>query len=73
VLFARPILSAVKTRFVGEDLLKGSDINVDCDQHIVTLKGTVASQAGRDRAVELARGTKGVQKVVDRLVIVPKQ
>ncbi len=67
------ILSAVKGRFMDEDLLKGSDINVDCDQHIVTLKGTVASQAGRDRAVELARGTKGVQKVVDRLVIAPKQ
>jgi hyperosmotically inducible periplasmic protein len=65
------ILSTVKARFVGEDLLKGSDINVDCDKHVVTLKGTVASQAGRHRAVELARSAKGVDRVVDRLVVEP--
>jgi osmotically-inducible protein OsmY len=67
------ILSTIKARFVGDDLLKGSDINVDCDQHIVTLKGTVATQAGRERAVELARGTKGVERVVDKLAIGPKK
>jgi osmotically-inducible protein OsmY len=66
------ILSSVKARFSGEDLLKGSDINVDCDQKVVTLKGTVASRAGRDRAVQLAQSTKGVEKVIDRLVIAPK-
>jgi hyperosmotically inducible periplasmic protein len=65
------ILSTVKARFTDEDLLKGSDINVDCDKQVVTLKGTVASQAGRDRAVELARSAKGVERVVDRLVIKP--
>jgi len=68
------ILSSVKTSLSGEDLLKGSDINVDCDQKVVTLKGTVASRAGRDRAVQLAQSTKGVEKVIDRLVIAsPKQ
>jgi osmotically-inducible protein OsmY len=36
---------------------------------VVTLKGTVKSAAGRTRAVELARGTDGVARVVDELAI----
>jgi len=35
------ITTRVNARFVNEDLLKGSDINVDTDNHVVTLKGTV--------------------------------
>jgi len=67
------ILSSVKAQFVGEDALKGSDINVDVDSHVVTLRGTVASTAGRARAVEIANKVDGVQRVVDRLVIAPKK
>ena len=66
------ITGHVKTRFIGEDALKGSKINVDTNDHIVTLKGTVASAAGRARAVELAKTTDGVHSVVDRLVIAPE-
>jgi osmotically-inducible protein OsmY len=63
------ILTSVKSKFVGEDVLKGSDINVDCDQHVVRLRGTVPTAAARDRAVQLARGTDGVQRVIDDLTI----
>jgi hyperosmotically inducible protein len=63
------ILSEIKTRFVEEGLLKGSDINVDCDKRVVTLRGTVASAAGRNRAMEIAESTKGVARVVDNLKI----
>ena len=63
------ILTRVKSRFIGEDLLKGSDINVDCDGKIVTLKGSVMSPAARARAVELANTTEGVKSVIDRLVV----
>jgi len=66
------ILSRVKTRFAGVDVLKGSDINVDCDKHVVTLKGTVPSEAARARAVEIAKGTEGVREVVDHLTVGPK-
>jgi hyperosmotically inducible protein len=65
------ITTKVKTDFVNEDALKGSDINVDTNNHIVTLKGTVASEAGRDRAVQIAKTTKGVSRVVDQLTIAP--
>jgi osmotically-inducible protein OsmY len=59
----------VHSRFMGEDLLKGSDISVGTNNHVVTLKGTVKSEAGRARAMEIARTTDGVTKVVDQLSI----
>ena len=65
------ITTKVKSNFINEDLLKGSDINVDTNNHVVTLKGTVASAAGRARAVALAKSTKGVTRVVDTLTIAP--
>ena len=64
------ITTKVKWFFVGEDLLKGSDINVDTNNHVVTLKGTVTSNAGRDRAIALAKRTSGVHRVVDQLTVV---
>jgi len=63
------ITAKVKWFFVGEDLLKGSDIGVDTNNHVVTLKGTVRSAAGRTRAVHLAKETDGVSKVEDQLVV----
>jgi osmotically-inducible protein OsmY len=64
------ITTKVKWFFVGEDLLKGSDINVDTNNHVVTLKGMVTSTAGRARAVALAQRTSGVHRVVDQLTVV---
>jgi len=66
------ITTKVHAGFTGEDLLKGSDINVDTNNHVVTLKGTVKSDAGRARAVQIAKTTKGVTKVVDDLKISSK-
>jgi osmotically-inducible protein OsmY len=67
------ITTKVKSSFVGKDALKGSDINVDTNNHVVTLKGTVPSEAGRARAIAIAKETKGVDKVVDELTIAPKK
>jgi hyperosmotically inducible protein len=63
------ILTKVKSKFVGEDALEGSDINVDVRAGVVTLKGTVLSEAGRARATAIAKDTDGVARVEDRLVI----
>jgi osmotically-inducible protein OsmY len=63
----------VKSQFVGEDVLKGSDINVDCDQHIVRLRGTVPTAAAQARAIQIAKTTDGVQHVIDELTIGPKK
>jgi len=67
------IVARVKSRLVGEELLKGSDIKVECDQHVVTLRGTVASEAGRARAIEIANGIDSVQHVINELTIGPKE
>jgi hyperosmotically inducible periplasmic protein len=67
------ILSRVKSRFVGVDVLKGSDINVDVDKHVVTLKGTVPSEAARAQAIDIAKRTEGVHDVVDHLAVGPKK
>ena len=63
------ITTKVKWFFVGEDLLKGADINVHTTNHVVTLQGTVRSIAGRDRAIALATRTGGVKGVVNQLTI----
>jgi hyperosmotically inducible protein len=66
-----PLVTAkVKTRIIKDDLLDKSDINVDTDKDgLVTLKGTVPSEAAHARALELARSTEGVRQVVDRLAV----
>ena len=67
------ITTRVHARFVDEDLLKASDISVDTDDHVVTLKGTVVSRAARNRASRVALNTEGVHRVVNRLTIGPKR
>ena len=66
------ITTKVKWFFLGEDALKGSDINVDTKDHVVTLKGTVKSAAGKTRAASLAKQTDGVKSVVNQLTISAK-
>jgi osmotically-inducible protein OsmY len=67
------ITAKVKTQFVSEDALDGSDINVDTDNDVVTLRGTVPSESARQRAMEIARSTKGVQRVDDKLSVARKR
>jgi hyperosmotically inducible protein len=67
------IKTRVKSKFIDEDVLKGSDINVDVNDHVVTLSGTVPSAAGRLRAIEEAKKVEGVHNVIDKLTIGPKK
>jgi osmotically-inducible protein OsmY len=65
------VTTAVKTKMATDDTVKASEINVDTHNHVVTLNGTVGSQAEKERAVMIARNTKGVTDVVDDLTIGP--
>jgi len=67
------ITSRVHSKFVGENLLKDSDINVDTNDHVVTLKGTVMSAAAKARAETEAKEVEGVRRVVNQLTIGPKR
>jgi hyperosmotically inducible protein len=61
------ITTAVKSKMAADDTVKASEINVDTHDHVVTLNGTVGSQAEKERALMIARNTNGVSSVVDDL------
>jgi osmotically-inducible protein OsmY len=63
------ITTKLHGKFIGEDLLKDSKIDVDTKDRVVTLKGTVKTEAGRSRAIAIVKGSEGVSKVVDQLTI----
>jgi osmotically-inducible protein OsmY len=63
------VTTKLKAKFADEKLLKDSDIRIDTDNHVVTLKGTVVSASAKKRAAEIARGTEGVSSVVDQVVV----
>ena|ERR1043165_7009488 len=61
----------VKTRFdlAAADDLRDSTINVDVDNSVVTLSGTVASAAQRTRAEQVAKAVDGVKSVRNQLKV----
>ena len=61
----------VKTRFelATADDLRDSTINVDVDQAVVTLSGTVASAAQKTRAEQVAKGVEDVKSVRNQLKV----
>jgi hyperosmotically inducible protein len=63
------ITAKVKAKLADEKLLNGADIDVETNDHLVTLKGSVPSAAALARAVEIAQGTERVTRVVNKLVI----
>ena len=65
------LVMKIHAELVDEDVLSGSDIDVDVDKGVVTLQGAVRSQAGRDRAIAVARSSEGVKNVIDQLRIAP--
>ena len=66
------ITTAVKAKMAADKTVNASDVNVDTHKHVVTLNGTVPSNAERERAVMIARNTKGVSNVIDNLAVGPK-
>jgi hyperosmotically inducible protein len=59
----------IKSKMALDEIVKASAINVDSANGVVTLTGTIRSEAERARAVQLARETSGVTSVNDRLVV----
>jgi osmotically-inducible protein OsmY len=63
------ITSAVKTKFLADTQVAGLKIDVDTKDGVVTLTGPVKSAAEKAEAIRLAKTTKGVKSVVDKLTI----
>ncbi len=61
----------IKTRFdlAAADDLRDSTINVDVDNDVVTLSGTVASAAQKAKAEQVAKAVEGVKSVRNQLKV----
>lgn len=65
------LTTAVKSKLAVDDTVKAYQIDVDTDNRIVTLKGTVGTEAEKAQAIMIARNTDGVRDVVDLIVVSP--
>ena len=63
------ITTAVKSKLAADDRVKAYQIDVDTKDGIVTLTGTVDAAPAREQAIIIARGTDGVNDVVDHIVV----
>jgi hyperosmotically inducible protein len=57
------ITTKVKSALLADSITKGFRITVSTSHHVVTLSGTVDSQAAADKAVAISRQIRGVQDV----------
>jgi len=67
------ITTKVKTAIFAEPGLKTLQISVDTVKGVVTLTGSVNSQANSDRAKALAGAVADVKRVDNQLVVKPKK
>jgi len=63
------LTAKIKSKMTLDDRVQARSIDVTTTDHVVTLKGSVRSPAEHDRAVQLARETAGVTRVVDNLTV----
>jgi hyperosmotically inducible periplasmic protein len=63
------VTASVKSKLAADDTVKASEIDVSTLDHAVTLDGTVANRAIKERALAIARDTDGVETVIDDLVV----
>jgi hyperosmotically inducible protein len=66
------ITTSVKTRLLASDNTSGLAIDVDTDDHVVTLTGQVDSKTERELAGLVAANTSGVNRVINELEVQPQ-
>jgi hyperosmotically inducible protein len=63
------VKAMIHTQFIPESSLSDSDIDVHVNNGVVSLTGTVKSEAGRAKAMSIAKATSGVKSVTETLKI----
>lgn len=63
------VTTKVKSKLLGEESLKSTEINVETFKGRVQLSGFVASPQAASRAVEVTRTVPGVKSVVNNMQI----
>lgn len=66
------IATVIKSRYLFDTDVDGTDIDVDVERRVVTLNGHVASEAERDLAIQIAKNANDVLEVEDNLRISSK-
>ena len=61
------LTTKVKAALLADEMVKGTQINVDSSNGVVTLNGTVDSSAHMQRAEQVARDVSGVTRVQNNL------
>jgi len=61
------LTTKVKAALLADELVKGTQINVDSDNGVVTLSGAVDSPAHMQKAEQVAKGVSGVTRVQNNL------
>lgn len=63
------ITTKVKTKLIAEKSLSAAGINVDTAKGVVTLSGTVSTEADKEKAEMIAAAVEGVYSVDNRLEV----
>ncbi|HSG39741.1 MAG TPA: BON domain-containing protein, partial [Thermoanaerobaculia bacterium] len=65
------IVTKVKSKLAADGDINPFNIDVDSNDGVVTLQGTVAKSEARSKAEEHARGTEGVVRVINLIKVEP--
>jgi osmotically-inducible protein OsmY len=63
------LTAKIKSKMALDDHVKARNIDVDTADSVATLSGVVGSADERKRAVQLARDTEGITRVIDKLEV----
>jgi hyperosmotically inducible periplasmic protein len=63
------IHTKIRTKLLGEGEFPGGSLNVDVNNNVVTLRGSVSTAADKTKAEQIAKATDGVKSVRNQLVI----
>lgn len=63
------LTAKVKSKLAADSTVSASRIDVDTENKVTTLTGSVNSQAEKNQAIQLAQSTSGVRDVVDRISV----
>jgi osmotically-inducible protein OsmY len=63
------LIDTIKQKLAADQIVKGGAIEVDCKDGAVTLKGTVAEPAQKNKAEKIAKKVNGVKSVANEIMI----
>lgn len=63
------LTATIKTEFAADKDVPASTINIDSSDGVVTLQGHVDNDQQKAKAEQIARKTKGVKKVINKLTV----